>query len=182
MLTVWYLPDVKDWEGFRLDRRGPQFSNIWRDIHTTKVWVTKREYCVDRDQQPRIPRHEVVAKFLSKLWPQTVEATLERQAQAGGRFKDSELVEAVDGVATNVSIRTFGCPRDLSIFFVGTPRLPRDGKQHSLREFGSLPLYNAKRFARCLPESVVARGGLILPLHRTHPGTRHYGKANCGRR
>jgi hypothetical protein len=76
--------------------------------------------------------------------------------------------EPVDVVVGNFSKNntTLKVDQDLSISFVRTVRLPECSKPQQLPlGFGTLPLFSVNEYEDILPQHIVDKGGLLMPMH-----------------
>jgi len=104
--------------------------------------------------------NNTIAPFFSKVFPHPIEAKL---------YRDDDHDEHTP--FTNVSSKHISIGKDgdsnLIISFMRTIRVPEDNQQYDLPpDLGSFPIFDIQPFSARLPPSMVAQGGLFLPMYR----------------
>jgi hypothetical protein len=99
--------------------------------------------------------NETLASFFARIAPSPIETDLVSEASSGGSpFPDTVKIRA-------------GKTRSFDIGFMRTIRVPDDGKVHNLPpELGRFPLFNIASFQDRLPQDMVNKGGIFLPIYR----------------
>jgi hypothetical protein len=133
---------------------------IWKDYFTKEILVTSGKSCFSQTKGFKINQNETLASFFARITPSFVETTLELEATAsGGMFPDTLRV-------------TKGKTKSFDIGFMRTIRVPDNGKVHNLPPgLGRFPLFNISSFKDRLPEEMVNKGGIFLPIYRELPST-----------
>lgn len=139
---------------------GHEIRDIWTDVFTTQVQVTTGRPCYDRSRGLKINDQQSIASFFSKAFPSPIEAKLTPSA----RYDDSTPFCKVASASISVGK---GNNTYLHISFMRTVRIPEDGKNYDLPpNLGTFPLFNIQPFSDRLPPSIVAQGGLFLPMYQ----------------
>lgn len=122
--------------------------------------VTTGRPCYDKSRGLKINDQQSIASFFSKAFPSPIDAKLNSDA----RYDDSTPFSKVASASISVGK---GDNTYLHISFMRTVRIPEDGKNYNLPpDLGTFPLFDVQPFRHRLPPSIVAQGGLFLPMYR----------------
>lgn len=103
---------------------------------------------------------QTIASFFSKAFPHPIEAKPYRDGDGG------ELTQFTNASSEQIGIGKGG-DTDLIISFMRTIRVPEDNQQYDLPPgLGRFPIFDIRPFDARLPPSMVAQGGLFLPMYR----------------
>jgi hypothetical protein len=99
-----------------------------------------------------INENETLASFFAAVNPSPVE--IELTDKKGVAFPDTLKVSS-------------GKSHSFEMSFMRTVRVPDDGKVHNLPPgSGRFPLFNIASFADRVPEEMLSKGGVFLPIYR----------------
>ncbi|KAI5459563.1 hypothetical protein BGZ63DRAFT_254666 [Mariannaea sp. PMI_226] len=139
---------------------GYEVSNTWIDSSTTPLEITDGIPCYDGARGFRINRRQTIASFLSRAFPDPIEAKIDAPVVKGARqpFTGGSSSSVVLGQQGKASLR---------LSFHRTVRVPEDGTSYYLPPgLGRFPLFDVQPFSHKLPVSVVAKGGLFMPIYK----------------
>jgi hypothetical protein len=129
-------------------------------VFTIPVRVTLGRPCYEVLRGLRINHQQTIASFFSKVFPSPVEANLSR----GSRLVGSTPFGSVS--STSIAVSQSEEP-ELLISFMRTVRIPEDKKNYELPpDLGIFPMFDIRPFSEKLPPSMVAQGGIFLPMYR----------------
>ena len=76
-----------------------------------------------------------------------------------------EILHGDNGSYVERRMNSLGIDDDLTVIFHRTVRMPDDDRLHSLpASVGSFPLYNVADYADKLPDDILEKGGVFLPM------------------
>jgi hypothetical protein len=140
---------------------GHSIRYVWEDVFTTPVKVTTGRPCYDVARGFKINHQQTIASFFSKAFPVPVQVNLSHAHRGNG----SSPFDKVSSASINVSQHQRAT--SLSISFMRTVRIPEDKNDYDLPpDLGRFPLFDVRPFSDKLPASMVAQGGLFLPMYR----------------
>lgn len=140
---------------------GDTIRPTWVDVFTSQVQVTVGRPCYDTSRELKINHNQKIASFFSKTFPNPIQANLSRET----RLDESSPFCHV--ASKSVTVSQGNAEPDLLISFMRTVRIPEDRKNYELPPgLGRFPLFDVRPFATRLPPSLVAHGGLYLPMYR----------------
>lgn len=130
-------------------------------MFTTTVEVTSGRPCYEEWRGGlKINKNQSIASFVSRAFPHPIKA----QPHHGPPQNDATAFDKVS--APDIAIGR-GEDRALLISFMRTVRVPEDKKSYDLPPgFGAFPVFNIRPFSPRLPLSMVAQGGLFIPMYR----------------
>jgi hypothetical protein len=130
-------------------------------VFTTPVEVTSGRPCYDQSRGGlKINLKQPIASFFSKAFPHPIQAKPHRG------LEDYEPMPLTKVSAISIAVGG-GEGVDLLISFMRTVRVPEDKENYDLPPgLGSFPIFDVRPFSSRLPASMVAQGGLFLPMYR----------------
>ncbi|TLS25043.1 hypothetical protein PpBr36_07291 [Pyricularia pennisetigena] len=176
------IPDLKTYTYFvsHRDKREPIDPN-WVDKFTSPVEITHGRSCANPKKGFKINIDQPIAAFFSRAFPRPLQAVRKadlakvaqdanlpsgmnmEQSKAGG-IDDAEPPVFADAIAFGRDIDE----PDLAISFMRTARLPWCDEKYQLPPaIGSFPLFDVQKFADRMPSSMVAQGGIFMPIYQT---------------
>lgn len=139
---------------------GHVVSNTWVDSSTTPLQVTDGRPCYDSARGFKINRRQTIAAFVSRVVPNPIDAKIDAPVVQGVRQPFT------GGASSSIMVGQNG-KASMRISFHRTVRVPEDGTSYYLPPgLGRFPLFDVRPFTHKLPVSVVAKGGLFLPIYR----------------
>ncbi|KAF7554773.1 hypothetical protein G7Z17_g2655 [Cylindrodendrum hubeiense] len=155
-------PNLKHGTNFKFPNYSTGINTTWQDVFTHPVEVTSDKPCYDLAKGLKIHKKQTIASFMSKVFPHPVTANLSRQDE--DITPDLQPFEGVSSELIEVG-REGGS--DLTISLMRTIRVPEDDSEYELPpELGRFPIFNTKPFSERLPTSMVAQGGLFIPMYQ----------------
>ena len=160
-LIICIIADLKHWECFLFPRCDRKIDTIWTDVLTTAVEVTNGRSVYDPVRgHLKINQDQTIACFFSEVFPHPVRANLYRQTSPNGASESSGIFPERIAIGQ-------GEEPGLFISFVRTVRIPEDGNEYDLPpNTGLFPIFDVRQYDSQLPASMVAKGGLCIPMHR----------------
>jgi hypothetical protein len=102
----------------------------------------------------KIHLDQTIAAFSSKAFPRPVEAKLRRYQESTESDPSYHIIAGQDDT----------CQAQIS--FTKTPRVPENKLHYPAPDsLGRFPLYDVNSFGEYLPTSMVAQGGVFLPIN-----------------
>lgn len=139
---------------------GHVVSNTWVDSSTTPLQVTDGRPCYDSARGFKINRRQTIAAFVSRVVPNPIDAKIDAPVVQGVRQPFT------GGASSSIMVGQNG-KASMRISFHRTVRVPEDGTSYCLPPgLGRFPLFDVRPFTHKLPVSVVAKGGLFLPIYQ----------------
>ena len=130
-------------------------KSIWRDVFTTPAEVTSGHSVFNPRTGYKINLDQTIATFLSRVFPSPLEATILNCRASSGQdsTSSSKLIVKRASAEAQISLER-------------TIRIPDDRQDYTIpASFGDFPLYDVKSFSGKLPISMVAQGGLFMPMY-----------------
>ncbi|CAH0026155.1 unnamed protein product [Clonostachys rhizophaga] len=153
-------PAQVDSEWARFEAFGHEVKVTWLDVFTTPVMVTEGSSCYDKSRGLKINHRQTISSYLSQLYPSPVEARIDA-VHADGTRQPFTLGTPSSAVVAGQN----GTP-DLRI---SLRRKIGNGERERLTDlpFGlqRFPIVDVKPFRDRLPASVVAQGGVFVPVN-----------------
>ncbi|KAH8647072.1 hypothetical protein BGZ60DRAFT_570501 [Tricladium varicosporioides] len=129
---------------------------IWKDYFTKEILVTSEKSSISSTGGLKINHNETLASFFARLAPSPVETNLSHKISSSGSNLFPDTVEVSSGKT-----------RSFDIGFMRTIRVPDNGKIHNLPPgLGRFPLFNVSSFKDRLPDEMVNKGGIFLPIYQ----------------
>jgi hypothetical protein len=153
------LQDLKYWEKFRFPSEESAISETWQDVFTIPLQVISGPSVYSLSAGLKINRAQPIATFFSKAFPNPIEAILSSQDDAP---EDASPPTSSD----QILIQRNGIT-ELQIFLKRTIRVPESGGTYDLPpDLGNFPIFDVRPFSNKLSASMVAKGGLFIPMYR----------------
>lgn len=151
--------ELKYWASFLFPGCDQKIDTTWIDVLTTAVEVTDGRSTYDPIRgHLKINQEQTIASFFSELLPQPVRTNLYRETS-------SDSVNASSNIFPERIAIGQGQKPSLFISFVRTVRVPEDGSEYDLPpNTGLFPIFKVQDFGSQLPVSMVAKGGLCIPM------------------
>ncbi|KAH7176746.1 hypothetical protein EDB81DRAFT_632596, partial [Dactylonectria macrodidyma] len=153
---------LKKWSLFYFSQEGHKIEKTWKDVFTHPVEVTSGTPCYDVARGFKMHKKQTIASFMGKAFPHPVTANLRKPNEE--EAVELHPFESVSSDYIDVG-REGGC--DLTMNLMRTVRIPEDNKQYDLPpELGRFPIFGIQPFSEQLPTSMVAQGGLFIPMYQ----------------
>ncbi|KAL6408503.1 uncharacterized protein AUP68_08360 [Ilyonectria robusta] len=140
---------------------GHTIRHDWIDVFTTPVEITTGRPCYDVSRGLRINHQQTIASFFSKLYPNPLEVNLSWKGKFGEPSPFNKVASSSVGVGQN------GRRDEMVLSFKRTVRIPEDKKTYDLPpDLDNFPVFDIRPFHERLPASLVAQGGLFIPMYQ----------------
>ncbi|KAI0454754.1 hypothetical protein F5B21DRAFT_514460 [Xylaria acuta] len=151
-------PDITIPQAFKFRGRSTPIADEWFDCFTVPVVVTKGRPCYKESLGYRINAHQSIASFLSRIFPDPMDAKIRRYPK---------WMQTSTGLSHSVAVG-----RDvfssLQISFMRTVRVQGGQKSYlPPKGLGTFPLFNTQPYRDRLPPEAAAQGGLFLPMYES---------------
>lgn len=147
---------LKNFEGFKFLGHPSYIHNDWEDVFTTAVEVTTGRSSYSPALGYKINLGQTIASFFSRAFPNPVQVKLQRH------FTNSDSCS----LPSHTILLGQRNVQEAQISLLKTLRIPEDGREYELPpRLGFLPIYDGGALRAVLPVSMVAQGGLIVPMH-----------------